>query len=170
MKQWLKLLVGLLLLSLLIPSQSKADQWRTQDGVIIQKTGGGYLYIFPANKGRLKGEDNPAGVINVGQTITVMYSLKLIGDAKTRFIGMDATRTAGISPNLTVTKAQESFGFFVRDTNQSTLEIDIASSFMDKIKKLTEQELKTKIASQGNLNVTLSEKKKKIVITHVRLD
>lgn len=168
MRTWLKLLAGLLLLA--TPFPLKADQWKTQDGVIIQKTGGGYLYIFPANVGRLKGIENPAGVINVGQTITVMYSLHLIGNAKTRFIGMDASRTAGIAPNLTVTKAQKSFGFFVRDTNQSTLEIDIASSFMDKMRKLTEQELKTEIASQGNLNVTLSEKKKKIVITHVRLD
>ncbi len=99
-----------------------------------------------------------------------MYSLKLIGHAKTRFIGMDASRATGISPSLTVAKAVKSFGFFVRDTNSPTLEIDIESSFMQKIRKLNEQELKTAIASQGNLNVTLSEQKKKIVITHVRLD
>ncbi len=138
--------------------------------MIVQKTGNGYLYLFPAAHGRLQTHDNPAGVINVGDTITVMYSLKLIGEARTRFIGMDATRTTGISPNLTVTKATKSFGFFVRDTNQSTLEIDIAPSFMQKIKRLTEDQLKTQIASQGNLNVTLSEKHKKTVITHVRLD
>ncbi len=170
MKTWLKLLAGLLLLNQFLHQSLKADQWRLQDGVIVQKTGNGYLYLFPATHGRLKTTANPAGVINVGDTITVMYSLKLIGAAKTRFIGMDATRTSGIAPHLTVTKADKSFGFFVRDTNQTELEIAIEPSFMQKIKRLTESELKTEIASQGNLNVTLAEKKNRIVITHVRLD
>ncbi len=138
--------------------------------MIVKKVDNGYLYMFPSTQGRIKGNENPAGVINVGSTITVMYSLHLIGRAKTRFIGMDATKTTGISPNLTVAKTQKSFGFFVRDTNQSTLEIDIEPTFMQKIQKLTEQELHSAVASQGNLNVTLSERKKKIVITHVRLD
>jgi hypothetical protein len=147
-----------------------ADQWRWQDGVIIQKTNGGYIYLFPSTQGRIKGTINPAGVINVGQTITVMYSLKLIGRAKTRFIGMDATRTSGISPELTVAKASKAFGFFVRDTNQSTIEITIEPSFMQKIKNFEETKLHNIIASQGNLNVTLSEKKRKVMIKGVTLD
>lgn len=168
MRTWLKLLAGLL--PLLIPLHLKADQWKWQDGVLVQKTGNGYLYLFPSTQGRIKGNETPAGVINVGDTITVMYSLHLIDRAKTRFIGMDATRSKGISPSLTVTKAQKSFGFFVRDTNSPTLEIDIESSFMQKLQSLKEKELKTVIAAHGNLNVTLAEKRKKIVITHVRLD
>ena len=170
MKTCLKLLAVLVLLNPLLSQNLKADQWRWQDGVIIKKTGGGYLYLFPATQGRIKSNQNPAGVINVGETITVMYSLQLIGRAKTRFIGMDATRTSGISPNLTVAKMSKSFGFFVRDTNSSTIEIAIEPSFMQKIRKLTEKELRTAVASQGNLDVTLAEKKKQIVITHVRLD
>ncbi len=168
MTTWRALLAGLLLL--LNPLTLFCDQWKWQDGVIVQKTGNGYLYLFPATQGRIKGNENPAGVINVGDTITVMYSLHLIGHAKTRFIGLDASRATGISPNLTVAKTSKSFGFFVRDTNQSTIEIAIEPSFMEKIRKLEEKELKNSIANQGNLNVTLSEKKKKIVITHVRLD
>ncbi len=126
--------------------------------------------MFPSTQGRIKGNENPAGVINVGDTITVMYSLHLIGHAKTRFIGMDATRATGIAPNLTVSKAGKSFGFFVRDTRQSQIEIDIEPTFMQKIQKLAESELHNAVASSGNLNVTLSEKNKVIVITHVRLD
>lgn len=138
--------------------------------MIVQKTGNGYLYLFPATQGRIRGNVNPAGVINVGSTITVMYSLKLIGRAKTRFIGMDASRTSGVSPNLTVARATRSFGFFVRDTNQSTLSITIWPSFMQKIKNLEESKIRSTIATQGNLNVTLEEKKKKVMIQEVTLD
>lgn len=167
MKTCLILLASLLLL----PSKSLlSEQWKWQDGVIVHKTDGGYLYLFPYTQGRIAAPENPAGVINVGDTITVMYSLKLIGRAKTRFIGMDTSRATGVSPRLTVKKAQKAFGFFIRDTNQSVLDITIEPSFMQKIAKQSEKNMRDTIASQGNLNVTLSEKNKKVVIEGVTLD
>lgn len=165
MKTWL-----ILLAVVLLHTQLKADRWTWKDGVIVQKTNGGYLYIFPSTHGRIRSVQNPAGVISVGSTITVMYSLRLIGRAKTRFIGMDTSRTSGISPNLTVARAGKAFGFFVRDTNQSTLEIAIEPSFMQKLARQTEKYTQESIASEGNLNVTLSEKKKKVVVSGVTLD
>lgn len=136
----------------------------------MQRTGGGYLYIFPATQGRTKGNDNPSGVITVGNSITVAYSLRLVGHSKARFIGLDSTRTAGISPNLFVVKASRAFGFFVRDANQTTLDVVIEPSFMAKLAKATVREAQRAVASEGNLSVTLTEKDRKIVIWRVVLD
>ena len=167
MRTWQIVVAVLLLLPHPI---SRAERPRWQDGVIIQRTDRGYLYLFPATQGRIKGNANPAGVINVGETITVMYSLRLIGRARTRFIGVDATLSPGVSPRLKVTKAMRAFGFFVRDTNQATLDITIERSFMRKLEKATTEQSHNAVATQGNLNVSLKKQDGKVVISGVTLD
>ena len=153
--------IWLLLLSVI------ASDAIAQPDVIVHKVGRGYLYVFPHTISNV----NPAGVINVGSTITVMYSLRLIGTARARFIAMDATRTRGITPNLTVMKhTTKSFGFFIRDTNQKVLDIAIDPSFMRKIEKLNEKQIVNAVAAQGNLNVLLRERGNTIIIERVSLE
>ena len=140
------------------------DAARVQDGVIIQKIGSTYVYVFPTENGRIKGSDNPAGVITVGNNIAVAYALKIMRFGSARFIGFYGPNLH--EPKLRVVNAKENFGFLVKDKTQPVLDVQINPSFMAETKKKTQE----KIARAGNLNVTLKREKYGFKVLKVVLD
>ena len=137
---------------------------RVQDGVIIQKIGSTYVYVFPTETGRIKGSDNPAGVITIGTNIAVAYALKIMHSGSARFIGFYGPNLQ--EPKLKVVKAEENFGFLVKDKTQPVLDVQINPTFMAETKK----QMQDKIARQGNLNVTLKREKDGYKVLKVVLD
>ena len=168
MKTWLTLPGALLLLLVL-----NSDATTIQDGVLIQKVGATYLFIFPSYEGRLKASDNPAGTISIGSTVTVAYALKIIKGGRARFVGVDgSTIPPDVFDTLKVAlktqRASKLFGFMVRDTRQPKLDITISPEFMAKVKnkrKLTET-----VVREGNLNLILAPDAEGFKIVSVVLD
>lgn len=129
-----------------------------QDGVLIDKVGSGYIYIFPSTQGRVKANDEPAGKIQVGDTITVMYALKVIRSGKARFIALDGSKIPPseldkLKPRLSVVQMDKQFGFLVKDKTSPKLNVYISPSFM--AEKTSREGLKDKVARGGNLNVLI---------------
>jgi hypothetical protein len=142
------------LMFLILPLSSALAAPRWLDGVMIQKKGSDYIYIFPATRTRMSVQRNPAGEISIGRTISVMYSLKVMG--RSRFIGLDASflsakQQAELSPRLSVIEASKTFGFMVRDSIQPMMHIHIEPSFMEG--RVSTEPLQQKIAREGNLTV-----------------
>ncbi len=131
--------------------------------MIIKKVGASYIYVFPSAQGRIKSTDNPAGKIEIGKTVTVIYALKIMG--KARFIGLDGST---ISPKLTVAQSDKLFGFMVRDSKQSDINISINPTFMSKLERVSD--VQEKMARQGNLSVTLAPVDHGVKIISVVLD
>lgn len=146
------------MLLLVAISTISAEPVQMQNGVIIHKVGNAYLFIFPASQGRLKATDNPAGIIEIGKSIKVMYALKIINKGKARFIGLDGSTLSPklqkqLKPVLKTQNMNELFGFLVKDTNQPLLHMHIKPGFMDKASEVTQEDIKEKMARQGNLTV-----------------
>jgi hypothetical protein len=113
------------------------------------------MIIFPSSQGRLITSDNPAGMIKIGQTITVAYALKLIRTGRARFVGVDASKLPSadnLKIQVTIQQAPKPFGFIVKDTRQPKLDITINPKFMAKVKG----NLQEAVVQQGNLNITLA--------------
>jgi hypothetical protein len=142
------------LMFLILPLSSVVAAPRWQDGVMIQKKGPDYIYVFPAKRVRVSVSRNPAGEISIGRSISVMYALKVMG--RSRFIGLDASflseeQLAKLNPRLSVTEASKDSGFIVRDSIQPMIHIHIEPSFMEG--KVSTESLRQKIAREGNLTV-----------------
>ena len=138
--------------------------------VITQKVGNSYIFIFPATQGRITATETPAGRIDIGTTITVMYGLK-VSKGRSRFILMDGTKTEGITPKLTMQHTDKLFGFKVKDVNQPLLHIYIDPSFMEKMPPDSKDKLEgEKPAREGNLDVIIEKKGKDYRIKEVRLN
>lgn len=152
-------------LTLTILSCSIFGSVTQQDGVIIQKTGSSYLFIFPTSKGSIRATANPAGKIMVGNTVEVMYSLKLAGSA--RFINVEGR--AELRPKLEV-KSMPVLGFLIKDTRKPQIDITISPKFMAKVREIDPKTLREKVATQGNLNVTISYQHGGYTINNVVLD
>jgi hypothetical protein len=134
-------------------------QW--QDGVMVQKKGSSYIFIFPTNR-LMTPSQNLAGEITIGNSIAVIYALKVLRSSRTRFIGLDgstlsAEEFAKLKPRLSTTNASNTFGFMVRDSIQPTMNIYIEPSFM--AGKIDTQPLEQRIARQGNLTVVFGATK-----------
>lgn len=136
-----------------------ADQWEWMNGVIAQKLGSQYVFVFPTSKGRIKAVATPTGKIQIGDNITILYALKVRG--KARYIFLDSEKAqATLKPNLIVENKKETYGFLVRDTTQGNLKVYIDQNLID-IGQVVQEKLnsieKEKIARQGNLNVVLGK-------------
>ena len=140
-------------------SPLRADQWQWKDGVIAQKIGSNYMFVFPTSQGRIKATTTPVGKIRIGDNITILYALKVKG--KVRFISLDASKSqATLKPDLMVENTGETFGFFVRDTSQGNLKIYIDPN-LSGLGQVVQEKLnaieKEKIAQRGNLNVAVGK-------------
>jgi len=144
-----------------------AKEWTLESGVIVQQIGNSYLFVFPSNKGRIRGIAEPAGKIQVGSTISVVYSLKIMGGGKARFIGFDASpASTDPKPKLSVEQAYQTFGFLVKDANNPKLDVHVDPEFAKKAGKTLRGE---KVAAHGNLYVTLGRNDGTLKITRVDL-
>jgi hypothetical protein len=153
--------LSVILLLLLVPAYG--DQWKWNDGVIVQKVGPEFMFVFPSPKGRITAIATPSGKIQIGNTITIKYSLKITQLNRARFISLDASKlpikSQDIAPNLTIdNKNDVIFGFLVKDTGQGQLDIFIDPKFAENISQLAQNRLKLiqqKIGHEGNLNVIM---------------
>jgi len=138
------------LILLILPLSVAAAAPRWQDGVMIQRKGSDYIYVFPVHIS----VRNPTGEITLSHSISVMYSLKMMG--KSRFIGLSASLLPAehkIAPRLTITEGSKASGFMVRDSIQPMMHINIEPSFM--AGRVSTESLQHKIAREGNLTVIL---------------
>jgi len=131
-----------------------APRW--QDGVMVQHKGADYIYVFPATRTRMSVSRNPAGEITISRSISVMYSLKVMG--RNRFIGLSTSFLSGeqqtkFNPRLSTTEASKAAGFMVRDSIQPMMHIHIEPSFM--ANRVSTETLQQTIARQGNLTVIM---------------
>lgn len=162
----------MLLLNLTFDSQ--ASPLTVDDSVIVKRIGQTYLFVFPSAMGRFAGaSQNPAGKLEIGQTVTIEYALKIIKGGKARFIGVDGSQLSSAAIDamrvkLSVEPKSETFGFIVRDSKQPVLHVHINPSFM--AEKRSKAEVKEKIAREGNLNVILQRDKDGVKILKVYLD
>jgi len=120
------------------------------------------MFVFPAPQGRFIGARNPAGVISIGQTITVAYALEIIGQGKARFIGVDAEGIPNLAVALKVQHSTKPYGFLVTDLRQPHLNISISPEL--KNKPIEE------VARHGNLNLTLAPVEGGFKIVRMSLD
>jgi hypothetical protein len=165
MKTWLKPLT-LNLALLFLCSVAQADKYVWQDGVVVQKIGPEYMFVFPAVYGRLppvfQSPSNPSGKIQVGSTITIAYALKL-SKGNARFIALDASKLPAkalnrLNPNLKVeNNEQVAFGFLVKDTSQPNLNVHINPKFGASMSKEVANQ---RIGNEGNLNVVIGQNAK----------
>jgi len=155
-----------ILIALILPLH--AESWRMQGGVIINKVGNSYIFVFPSTEGRITGIAEPAGKIKVGKTITVVYSLKIIGGGRARFIGFNATQAhTDPKPTLSIEEGYKTFGFAVKDANNPNLDIHIDPEFAKKVGASLRGE---KVAKQGNLYVTIGKGKDTLKVVRVDLN
>lgn len=158
-----------LFLALLLTCASAWAQFSEQDGVLVQKTGPAYLYVFPASQGRLRVTSEPSGNIKVGTNIVVMYMLHVQQGGKSRFIQLDAAKVPEsvrkeIVPKLEAALNQKKvdMAFIVKDSTQRNLNINIGSGLMATIRRKAQEKAATEqqvISRQGNLNVTFKRGK-----------
>lgn len=168
-KTWRKL-GNVILIGLVIGTpflSVKADEWKWQDGVIVQKIGSGFVFVFPSSQGRIMATAKQSGKIKIGKTITILYALQIEKSKNARYVALDGSKlstTTELKPELKVEGKDDVLGFVVQDTSQDVLNIYINSSFTKTIGKIAQDKLnriqKEKIARQGNLNVVVSSKDK----------
>ncbi len=148
----------------LIASIAYCDEWKWQDGVIVQKLGQQFTFVFPSNKGRITAVARPSGKIQIGKTITLLYALKVAPGANARFVSFGGPKvTRSIKPELNVENNGSTFGFLIRDTGQDKLDIHIDPGFMKNIGEQAQDrmnEVQQRIANGGNLNVVVDSSDK----------
>jgi hypothetical protein len=163
MKIWPRLLSLLLLHSVY-----------AEEGVIVQKVGTAYMFVFPGENAQLHSVAEPKGIVQVGDTITILYWLRIYGD-QPRFIAMDAP--IKVRPQLfPVTKTGNKWlgGFLIRDSNQKQLDISISPKLWKQVRSVPTRkqlsELEKTMSKMANLSVTIGGDATHFKITKIIID
>jgi len=147
----------------------EAARLRTENGVVISKIGGAYLYIFTGGE--------PIGSVHAGNTVQVDYWLHVSG--RPRFISMDATMAGqkfkpSIYPGKSNQPANWSGGFYILSSKQGKLDVVISQRLWEKIADQPTRDrvkaLQQAMSREANLNVTIERVKKEYRIKSVIIE
>ncbi len=164
MRIWSRPLRNLLPLLLILSLSNNAP---ASEGVLESRVGSTYMFVFPGAVAE------PKGIVQVGDTITILYWLRISGK-KSRFIAMDGAWTVPAHFPIAQTGNKWAGGFMIRDTGQHQLDIKLAPRIWDKVKDVPNRDqlvaLEKQMSRTANLRLTISGIKPHYKIVQVTID